>query len=494
MRHNGDLLHGLGVFLLVGDHRVADLVIGDELLFKLGEHAVLLLAARDDELERREHILLRDELAPLAHGAQRRFVGKVCKVCAHAARGRERDLLEVNVLGELDAARVDLKGREAAGKVRAVYRDAAVEAAGTQQRLVEHLRAVRRGEDDDALAGVKAVHLGEQLVERLLALVVAAAVAAAVAGFADGVDLVDEDDAGGDLRRFGEEVAHAARADAHEHFNKVGAGDGEERHLCLARHGLCKQRLTRTGRADEQRALGDLRADGGVLLGVVQKVDDLDERFLRLVLTGDVRERHACGLFHVDLGVGLADVADAADPAHAAGLFRQKVHQQHERADHQHRGQDIGHHKGEHRRDGRLIGLGVGHALFIAEREQAFRHRGNDGGEERVVLIVALAVIIGVDKAVHRRDGVHVVVDLDGLDLARLHQIDKLAVGNLAGAFRGSGLFEHDGDIVDADRQQQCPQDDRPHSSAAPAVLVAAVAVVSVVLIHDVPPVRGSKM
>ena len=109
MRDDRDLLHGLGVFLLVGDHRVADLVIGDELLFKLGEDAAFLLAARDDELERREHVLLRDELASLAHGAQRRLVGEVGKVRTHAARGRERDLLKIHVLGELDAARVDLQ-------------------------------------------------------------------------------------------------------------------------------------------------------------------------------------------------------------------------------------------------------------------------------------------------------------------------------------------------------------------------------------------------
>ena len=42
----------------------------------------------------------------------------------------------------------------------------------------------------------EAVHLDEQLVERLLALLVAERVAAAAA--ADGVELVDEDDAGRD--------------------------------------------------------------------------------------------------------------------------------------------------------------------------------------------------------------------------------------------------------------------------------------------------------
>jgi hypothetical protein len=59
--------------------------------------------------------------------------------------------------------------------VRWLHRDTAVEAAGTQQRLVEHLGAVGRSDDDHAGRRVEAVHLGQDLVQRLLALVVAAA-------------------------------------------------------------------------------------------------------------------------------------------------------------------------------------------------------------------------------------------------------------------------------------------------------------------------------
>ena len=55
---------------------------------------------------------------------------------------------------------------------------------------------------------LEAVHLDEQLVQRLLALVVAAAEAGA-AVTADGVDLVDEDDAGRVLLALLEQVAHA---------------------------------------------------------------------------------------------------------------------------------------------------------------------------------------------------------------------------------------------------------------------------------------------
>ena len=104
----------------------------------------------------------------------------------------------------------------------------AVEAARTQQGRVEHVGAVGGGDQDDALVGLEAVHLHQQLVQRLLALVVAAAQARAAMA-ADGVDLVDEDDAGGVLLGLLEHVAHAAGADADEHLHEVRAGDGRRR-------------------------------------------------------------------------------------------------------------------------------------------------------------------------------------------------------------------------------------------------------------------------
>ena len=144
-------------------------------------------------------------------------------------------------------------------EVGARHHDAPVEAARAQQRRVEHVGAVGGGDEDDALVGLEAVHLHQQLVERLLALVVTAAQAGAAVA-ADGVDLVDEDDAGGVLLALLEEVAHAAGADADEHLHEVGAGDGEERHAGLAGDGLGQQRLAGARRAHHQHALGDAAA------------------------------------------------------------------------------------------------------------------------------------------------------------------------------------------------------------------------------------------
>ena len=50
-RDDGDLLHGGGVTLQRRNERVADLVVGDDPLFVVGEDGVLLLIARDDDLD-----------------------------------------------------------------------------------------------------------------------------------------------------------------------------------------------------------------------------------------------------------------------------------------------------------------------------------------------------------------------------------------------------------------------------------------------------------
>ena len=171
-----------------------------------------------------------------------------------------------------------------------LHDDAAVEAAGAQDRGVEDVGAVGRGDDDDALVRLEAVHLDEELVQRLLALVVPAAEAGAAVA-ADGVDLVDEDDAGRVLLALLEEVAHAARADADEHLDEVGAGDAEERHARLAGDGAREERLAGAGRAHHEHALGDAAAEALELLRVLEEGDDLLDLVLGLVDAGDVGER-----------------------------------------------------------------------------------------------------------------------------------------------------------------------------------------------------------
>ena len=151
----------------------------------------------------------------------------------------------------------------AALHVRTVDDDLAVEAAGPEERRVEDVGPVGRRDEDDALVRLEAVHLDEELVERLLALVVPAAEARAAVA-ADGVDFVDEDDAGRVLLALLEEVADARGADADEHLDEVRAADREERDVGLAGDRAGEQRLAGSRGAHEEHALGDAcrRASG----------------------------------------------------------------------------------------------------------------------------------------------------------------------------------------------------------------------------------------
>ena len=173
---------------------------------------------------------------------------------------------------------------------------------GAQEGGIEDVGPVGGGDEDDVVLHLEAVHLDEQLVERLLALVVPAAEAGAAVA-PHGVDLVHEDDAGRVLLGLLEEVAHARGADADEHLDEVRAGDREEGHARLAGHGTREQRLAGARRAVEQDALGNARAESLELLGVLQELLDLVELLDRLVDTrhvaeGDLRggRRHAAGL------------------------------------------------------------------------------------------------------------------------------------------------------------------------------------------------------
>ena len=222
--------------------------------------------------------------------------------------------LEVDFGRQRHVADMHLEDLLAADDVRVRHHDLAVEAARTQQRRVEHVGTVGRGDEDDAFIGLEAVHLDQQLVQRLLALVIAAAEAGAAMA-ADRVDFVDEDDAGRVLLGLLEHVAHAAGADADEHLDEVRTGDGEERHVGLAGDGAREQRLAGAGRADEQHAARNLAAEALELLRIAQELDDFLEVFLGLVDAGDVLEGDAAMRLGQQLGLRLAEAHRAAGAA-----------------------------------------------------------------------------------------------------------------------------------------------------------------------------------
>ena len=140
-----------------------------------------------------------------------------------------------------------------------------------------------------------------------------------IPGAAHRIDLINENNTGSYLSCLLEQIPHPACAHTHEHLHKVRAGNREERYIRFTGNCLGKQRLTRTGRAYQQRALRQLCANLCILLGIVEEIDNFLQRFFRFILTGNILEGNTGLLFHIHLGLAGADTAHHTFAAEALG-------------------------------------------------------------------------------------------------------------------------------------------------------------------------------
>ena len=292
----------------------------------VGDQALLIRSKHDRPAEAKHRPLDRLVEVDLCHlilaflgGDQGRLVGDVAQVGANEARGGAGDVVEIDIRSQAKIARVDFQDRLAADPVGRGDGDPPVEPPGAQQRGIEDFGAVGGGEHHDVLVRREAVHLGQDLVERLLAFIVGAEGRRRGARAPDGVQLVDEDDARGGFLGFGEEVANPRRAHSDDGFNELRGGEAEERAVRFAGHGSGEQRFPRPRRADQQDAVRDLRTEPLVLFRCLKKVHHLGEVLLGLVDPSNVGKGGLCSrVGGVELGPALAEGAENA--ARACGL------------------------------------------------------------------------------------------------------------------------------------------------------------------------------
>ena len=287
------------------DDGVAALVIGGQHLLFFGHHQRLALGAHHDLVLGLLELGLGHHALVAARGGQGGLVDEVHQVGAGETGRAAGDGLQVDIRRQRHLADVNLEDLFAADDIRIRHHHLAVEAAGAQQRRIEHVGTVGRRDQDHAFIGFEAVHLDQQLVQGLLALVIAAAETGAAMA-ADRVDFVDEDDAGRVLLGLLEHVTDAAGADADEHLDEVRTRDREERHVGFAGDRARDQRLAGAGRADQQHAARNPSAQPLILAGIAQELDDLLQVLLGFVDAGDVLERHPAMRLGQHLGARLA--------------------------------------------------------------------------------------------------------------------------------------------------------------------------------------------
>ena len=203
------------------DHGVPGLVQRDEASLLVRHDDTGPNAAEQDLVARLVEVRARDRRALGVHGDDRRFVQEVRELGTGVADGERRELLQVDVGVEWTLRRMHLEDLETIGCRRHADFDDAIESAGATHGRIEHVLAVRRGHPDDPFAAGHAVHLDEQLVQRQVFFARAVRTTTLAA---DGVELVDEDDAASMVPSLRGEVAHAPRADADVHLTEFGAG------------------------------------------------------------------------------------------------------------------------------------------------------------------------------------------------------------------------------------------------------------------------------
>ena len=207
---------------------------------------------------------------------------------AHLVR-RPRQLRPIDPFLRRHFPAMDLQDLRARLLVGQRELDFAIQTARAEKRRVQHVDAVRRGEDFDAVVGREAVELVEQLEHGALDFAVAGFFA--VEAFrAHGVELVDEDDAGGFFFGEREAVAHQFGAVADEHLHELGARELEEGGVCLGGAGAGQEGFACSRGPIHEGAFGGFDADLLEALGFFHRPHDrFDKLFDLLVQAAHVR-------------------------------------------------------------------------------------------------------------------------------------------------------------------------------------------------------------
>ena len=251
-----------------------------------------------------------DGLEPFSCGEKRGFVKNIRQFRAGVSGRATGEHGEVYAFGDFHLFGMHFEDFFAALHIGQCHGDLTVEAAWTQERGVEDIRAVCGGNNDDAFLGIETIHFHEELVERLLALVVSTAHAVSAMA-THGVDFVNKHQTGCGFFALLEHVANARGADADKHFHEVRTADREEGHIRLASNGAGEQGFAGSRGANHENALGNAAAELLELLGIFQKFHQFLNLVLRLFDAGDILEGDAVFILREHSGLGLAKVQRA---------------------------------------------------------------------------------------------------------------------------------------------------------------------------------------
>ena len=279
-------------------------MIGHDSLLPVRKDGIFLLIACNHHFYALFQICLTHHCAASPNRAQGGFIDDIGQLRPGGAGGHAGDGAKIHVLSQTNLLSVNLQYGLPPGQIRQLHRHPPIEPSRSGKGGIQRLRPVGGRQNNHTVVSLKAVHLREQLVQGLLPLVVAADLSVPL--LSDGIDLINEHDAGGLLLGLLEEIPHLGRAHAHKHLHEFRAGHGKEGHVCLPCHSLGQHGLSRSGRSHKQKSLGHGSAHIRIFLRVVQIIYHLSQTLLGLVLPRHIIEMNPLRGLNINLCAALA--------------------------------------------------------------------------------------------------------------------------------------------------------------------------------------------
>ena len=405
-------------------------MISHQALALFAHHAVFLLRTCHDALNGVVD-LVHGDLAELTASSQDGgLIQQIGQVGASEARGAPGHFVEINVFRQGLAAGVNAKYLETTAVIRAIHHHLTVKATRTHQGLIQHVGAVGGRNDDDSGVAFKTIHLRQELVQGLLTLVVAAAKAGAALA-TDRINLIDKDDARRVFLGLLEQIANAAGTHTNKHLDEFRTGDREEGNASFTSDSFGQQGFAGTRRAHQKHAFGDLGANGGKAIGVLEEVDNLGELELGAFNASDIFKGHLGLGFHLNPRFALAEAHSGVATTTLGAA------QQEEQSTEQQQGE-------EQAAQGRLprrrlaAGLHVDVDVVLAEQIQQVLVGSQ-------VHLGALAIALNSQCSAPIRSNQHLgdFVALNGLNEVAVAEVDRCVVG-CVGAPADKGCAEGD--------------------------------------------------
>ena len=280
--NNSDQVDLIAAFKHMPDNSMSAFVDSHHALVLVADLMAFLFRTHLDPGNRIHQQLLVDLLFPGPGSQYRRFVHHVFQIRAGSVRHPLCDIVQIHIAGKGLPFAVYLQDCDTAFLIGIVNCHLPVKTSGSHQGGIQNITAVGCRHHDNAFVHREAVHFHKKLIQCLFAFIVASAESGAAVA-SDRIDLINEHNCRSNLFRLIEQIADTACADAYEHFNKITAADGEERNAGFPGYSFGQQGFARSGRTDQQHALGDTGAQLSIAFRILQKIHHFLKLFLFLV-------------------------------------------------------------------------------------------------------------------------------------------------------------------------------------------------------------------